>query len=509
MPGLSPPPKAARRAPWPLPARWGDRPGSIEWRLLGGATILFAGFGFVLFLAIRQNALAAAEEAFDRVLGAAALSIADTVEFENGAVTVDIPYSAFAILGTSRLNRVFYRVVAPDGAIVTGSPVLGLEIPHASGPELRLANSALQNEPVRIAAVGRFRSDANSGQAGWIDVMVGETHEARIELARQLMLNAIAPLVILAVLAFGMIWFSIRKAFAPLRALESSLRRRDRTDLSPISAHVPKEISTLVQTLNLFMGRLESTLEGLRRVTADAAHQLRTPLTALRMQAEVALDEPNPDTLRHRVTRIHANAVNASVLANKLLADATLLHNLRARQSEIVDLGTSLSDVIARLRVEGRFADRLEELQIDAPAAPILIDAEPTSLGEMLRNIIENALIHGAGATRIVLRRDTGNALLTVADRGPGIPAHLRAAVFDRFTRGTDAVPGSGLGLAIARDVVEALDGRITLSTPAQGGVQVDISLPLAAPAPDAASGSPVPPPASPRPRRTGQEAAP
>lgn len=475
MPRVSP-----RRVPWSRSARWRWPPGSIEWNLLGGATLLFAGFGFVLFLAIRQNALAAAEEAFDRVLGAAALSIADTVEFENGAVTVDIPYSAFAILGTSRLNRVFYRVVAPDGSIVTGSPVLGLEIPHASGPELRLANSALQSEPVRIAAVGRFRSDANSGQAGWIDVMVGETHEARIELARQLMLNAVAPLVILAVLAFGMIWFSIRKAFAPLRALESSLRRRNRTDLSPISARVPKEIRTLVQTLNLFMGRLESTLEGLRRVTADAAHQLRTPLTALRMQAEVALDEQNPDTLRHRVTRIHANAVNASVLANKLLADATLLHNLRARQSEIVDLGATVAGVVARLRVEGRHAARLAELHTQTPATPVLIDAEPTSLGEMLRNVVENALVHGAGATQIDLRRDGRQAVLSVTDRGPGIPAHLHAAVFDRFTRATDAVPGSGLGLAIARDVVEALDGQITLCTPARGGVRVDIRLPLA-----------------------------
>ncbi|MDD7973693.1 sensor histidine kinase N-terminal domain-containing protein [Roseinatronobacter alkalisoli] len=93
----------------------------------------------MLFLIIRQNAIEAAEEAFDRVLGAAALSIADTVQYENGNVIVDIPYSSFAILGMSRLNRVFYRVVAPNGEIITGSPILGLEIPHATGPELRVA----------------------------------------------------------------------------------------------------------------------------------------------------------------------------------------------------------------------------------------------------------------------------------------------------------------------------------------------------------------------------------
>mgnify|MGYP000645419082 CR=1 FL=1 len=469
-----------RRLAGQLVAPW-RAPGSIEWRLLGGAMLLLAGFGFVLFLAIRQNAQEAADEAFDRVLGAAALAIADTVEFENGAVTVDIPYSAFAILGTSRLNRVFYRVVAPDGSVVTGSPVLGLEIAHATGPELRLANSTFQNETVRIAAVGRFRSDATSGQAGWIDVMVGETREARIQLARELMLSAIAPLVILAVLAFGMIWFSIRKAFAPLHSLEDSLRRRTRSDLSPIAARVPREIRTLVQTLNTFMTRLDSTLEGLRRVTADAAHQLRTPLTALRMQAEIALDEDNPETLRHRLNRIHANAVNASILANKLLADATLLHNLKARQSEVLDLGDALCGVIARLRVEGRFSERLEALQTDLPARPVPVDAEPTSLGEMLRNVIENALIHGAGETLVTLRREGARAVLTVRDRGPGIPEHLRDAVFERFSRATDSVPGSGLGLAIARDVVEALEGTITLQAAAGGGTEVVIVLPLVA----------------------------
>lgn len=469
-----------QRLGWRFPARR-TGPGSIEWRLLGGATVLFAGLGFVLFLAIRQNALEAAEEAFDRVLGAAALAIADTVEFENGAVTVDLPYSAFAILGTSRLNRVFYRVVAPDGTLVTGSPVLGLEIPHAAGPELRLANSTFQNEPVRIAAVGRFRSDAASGQAGWIDVMVGETHEARTQLARQLILNGLAPLVILALLAFGMIWFSIRRAFAPLRALEESLRRRTRSDLSPIAAKVPGEIRTLVRTLNLFMGRLDSTLEGLRRVTADAAHQLRTPLTALRMQAEIALDEDSPEHLRHRLTRIHANAVNASVLANKLLADATMLHNLKGRQSEIVDLAAAIHAAMERLRVEGRHTARLDAVRTDLVGGPTLIDAEPTSLGEMLRNIIENALIHGAGATLISLRSSGGQAVLAVRDHGPGIPEHLHEAVFERFSRATESVPGSGLGLAIARDVVEALDGRISLTNAPGGGTRVEVALPLAA----------------------------
>lgn len=453
---------------------------SLEWQLLGGASLLFACLGFMLFLAIRQNAIEAAEEAFDRVLGAAALSIADTVQYESGNVIVDIPYSAFAILGMSRLNRVFYRVVAPDGEIVTGSPILGLEIPHATGPELRVTTSTIRGEAVRIAAVGRFRSDAHSGQSGWVDVMVGETQEARTELARQLTFNAIGPLVLLAVLAFGMIWYSIRRAFQPLRALESSLRARARTDLSPIEANVPREIGTLVTTLNLFMERLDSTLEGLRRVTADAAHQLRTPLMAMRAQTEIALDETAPPKVRHRLERIHANAVSASVLANKLLADATLLHNLKAKHTERIDLRDTLKATITRIKAEDRFVRHAYTIKCDFPEASVLIEAEPTSLTEMLTNLVENALIHGQGEVRLVLKNVDQRAVLTINDQGPGIPLAERDLVFQRFFRGNKRAPGSGLGLSIAKDVVTAMHGDIRLDTGPDGrGLSVVISLPI------------------------------
>src|SRR5690606_28700531 len=100
----------------------------------------------------------AADEAFDRVLSAAVLSIADTIEIQDGTVAVDIPYAAFAILGTSKLNRIFYKIVAPDGMVVTGSPLLGLDLEPPSGPEMRLLDSTYRGSPVRIASVGRYHA---------------------------------------------------------------------------------------------------------------------------------------------------------------------------------------------------------------------------------------------------------------------------------------------------------------------------------------------------------------
>jgi two-component system sensor histidine kinase TctE len=453
---------------------------SIERRILVSTALLFAVLGGILFLAIRQNSNDAADEAFDRVLGAAALAIADTLEFENGSVTVDIPYAAFAILGTSRLNRIFYRVMSPDDATVTGTPILGLEIPPASGPELRLFDSTMQDEPVRIAAIGRYRSDATTGEAGWIGVFVAETREARQELATKLAFNAALPAVSIALLAFALIWFGIRRVFSPLRTLEIGLRLRTPADLSPITARVPREINALVETLNALFARLDSTLEGLQRVTADAAHQLRTPLTALRAQAEMALEETDAAEIERRLRRISFNAVNASVLANQLLTDATMLHHLKAGRVERLDLRAQARVAVSQLNSEGRFADRTDFLELELPADPVEVLAEPISLVEMIRNLLENACIHGRGTIVLALRCEDGQALLSVCDQGPGIPAEKREAVFERFVRNTRDVPGSGLGLAIVKDVVIASGGDVVLDEALEGGLCARIRLPLA-----------------------------
>lgn len=444
------------------------------------AAALFTVVGYFLYLVITENASRASDEAFDRVLGAAALSIADTVAYESGSVTVDIPYSAFAILGTSRLNRIFYRVVGPDGTVITGSPVLGLEIAPASGPELRLADSIMQGEAVRVAAIGRYRSDATTGEAGWIDVLVAETREARDQLAGQLAVNAALPAVAIALCAFLLIWIGIRFAFSPLRSVERSLRNRSPADLTPISGAVPREVEALVITLNEFMGRLGSTLDGLRRVTSDAAHQLRTPLAALRGQAEVALEETDAAQLHLRLSRIHENAVHASLVANQWLTDATLLHNIKSRQTEPVDLRGLVRAALDRIEAEGRFRNQALGLDLELGNTPVIVSAEPVSLIEMIRNLAENAFLYAPGPTLLRLDQNEGTARLAIIDTGPGIPRERRDAVFARFERNTDRVPGSGLGLSIARDVVEALGGTIALSDTPDGGLTVEVNLPLA-----------------------------
>lgn len=453
---------------------------SIERRLLITTACLFLVIGSVLALSVGVYARRAADEAFDRVLAASALSIADTVGIEEGAVTVDIPYSAFAILGTSRLNRVFYRITAPDGSLVTGSPILALNIEAAQDEKLHLHNSVYRGDPVRIASVQRYRADTATGSGGWVGIMVAETREARQELAGQLTVNGILPAVAIALVSCGLILVSVRSAFSPLRLIESNLRARRPSDLSRIDQKVPIEVSALVSALNEFMDRLGSVLDGIKRVTADAAHQLRTPLAAIQAQAEVGLEEAQDPQMRYRLSRIHHNAREAGLLATMLLSDATTMHRLETQERVIVDFGQTIVDALQLLRAESTFASLVQSLVLVIQEDPVLVVAEAVVLREMVRNVIENAFIHAPGPTLVELAVLEGRAVLKVMDRGPGIPDDAKHKVFQRFARAHARQPGTGLGLAIAKDITVAFGGVISVADREGGGLAVEVVLPVA-----------------------------
>ncbi len=454
---------------------------SIERRLLISTVCLFLVIGSVLALTVRAYARRAADEAFDRVLTASALAIADTVGIEEGEVTVDIPYSAFAILGTSRLNRVFYKVTAPDGSLVTGSPILGLDIPAVRDRALHLYDALYRENPVRIASVQRYRADTVTGAGGWIGVMVAETREARQELAGELTVKGMLPAVAIALLSGGLILVSVRSAFSPLRLIESNLRARRPSDLSRIDKEVPVEVSALVSALNEFMDRLGSVLDGVKRVTADAAHQLRTPLAAIQAQAEVGLDEAEDPHLKRRLSRIYHNAREAGLLANMLLSDATTMHRLETQEREIIDFRKAAEDALQMLKAESAYANLMQLLVLNIQESPVLIVAEHVACREMVRNIVENAFIHAPGPTCVQLSIRQGQALLQVMDRGPGIPDISKSKVFQRFARAHERHPGTGLGLAIAKDVAVAFGGAISIADRAGGGLVVEVALPIVA----------------------------
>ncbi|MBK3776953.1 extracellular solute-binding protein [Azospirillum brasilense] len=454
-------------------------------RLLGVLAVLTAG----LFLFVSAYAQRAADAAFDRLLMASALSISDTVRVEDGRFSVDLPYSSLGILAQARRDRVFYRITAPDGELVTGYhdlPVAPAKaaVAGAAGSDstTRFENASFRGMPVRVAVLKRFATQPDLG--GWVTIAVAQTREERGALARDILANAFLPIAFTVVAAGGLIWFGVRQALVPLGSLERMIRERQPHDFSPIAMPPPQEVSQLVQAINQLMARLKANLDTMQTFLADAAHQIRTPLASLRLQAELAIDEDDPDALHRIAQRVHRNAVEASQLTSQLLNHAMVIHRSEALKPEDVDLGALLEQVFQRARaVAGDTAIRLD---IDRAAESATVPGDAISLREALTNLLDNAVKYAGPSGPIDLSltpRPAGRGLrVEIADRGPGVPDAEKRRVLERFGRGSSAagVAGSGLGLAIVTSVVEAHGADLALLDRPGGGLIARIDFPAA-----------------------------
>ncbi|MHA6298007.1 sensor histidine kinase [Devosia sp. CAU 1758] len=447
---------------------------SIRRRIFALAMALLVLASVVLIVFIRDYAERASDRAFDRLLAASALTIAGAVQVENEAVVVEIPFAAFAMF--SGQDRVFYAVEDPDARTVTGYEDLAGQMDETASAEPRFADVVYRGEVVRVASVGRLISTPSD--TGWVTIHVAETQNQREALSNEILSNAVLPVIALTILAVGLVWFGISRMFAPLTELEHELRARAPDDLSPVTVPVPVEVDHLVSALNGFMGRLRNAMGRVSGLVAEAAHEVRTPLASLRAQAEVAMDEQDPDALRQRVGRIHTGAVQASQLVSQLLMEATISHRMENREIETTTLAAVIEDV--RQRLDPDQAQRLQiDLSSEAGNAPLRGDR--VALREMMRNVVDNALVYSEGMVDIAGHAEKGSLVMEISDRGPGIEETEKASVLERFKRGkaSGGKTGSGLGLSIVARVAEAHRGKLRLLDRPGGGLTVSITLPL------------------------------
>ncbi|SAI21088.1 bifunctional protein two-component system sensor protein and solute-binding protein [Bordetella ansorpii] len=452
---------------------------SIRRRLLAVLLAVFAlGVGS-LYLMVRGYAQQTADTTYDQILRASALSMSDSIQLVGEEWRMDMPYAALALLAQAPRDRVFYRVQASDGTLISGYPDLPAP-PSTSNDSAQLFEATYQGEPVRFAWMARRIAGPGGTQSAVIQV--GQTRLARDTLSEHMLWRGTLALALFTVAALALAYWGLRRSLAPIQRIERELAARGASDLQPISAPVPEELATLVHTLDGFMGRLAENLDTLRLFIAEAAHQLRTPMAALHAQMEVALDEEDPVQQRRSLLAVLRNAEKLSRLVNQLLSDASVIHRSSLRQFEPVDLAELLRQAAydSTPQADPEPDVRLALPREDEPARAL---ADSLMLREAFKNLIDNALRHGAapdGHIDVRLQREGDAWRITVSDQGPGIPPAVANTAFERFVRGPNPRgAGAGLGLAIVRRVVDSHHGSLCLSNRPGGGLDAVVVLPV------------------------------
>jgi signal transduction histidine kinase len=286
------------------------------------------------------------------------------------------------------------------------------------------------------------------------------------------------PLLFLTPLAALVLWWLAARTLAPLERLAGEVRRRDLRSLAPLATtDLPDEVAPLARALNALLARLQGALDAQRAFVADAAHELRSPLTALKLQLELLRRAGDPAETEAARAALAEGIGRASRLVEQLLALARAEPDAAASR-ERVDLaevaGQAVADTLAFANSRG------VALELSAPA-PAFVMGDAFALGLLVRNLTDNAVRYGPRASSVVVRVgvESATVLLQVDDAGPGIAEAERERVFDRFYRGgAQAEQGAGLGLPIVRGVANAHRATVELGVAPAGGLRVSVRLP-------------------------------
>jgi signal transduction histidine kinase len=312
-------------------------------------------------------------------------------------------------------------------------------------------------------------------------IQVAQPALIRQRLAANAALRSVLPLLLLAPVIALVGWWLASFTLQPLRAVAAGVRERDAGSLAPLPTDgLPDEVAPLVSALNSLLQRLAVSLDTQRAFVADAAHELRSPLTALKLQVQL-LQRTNDDATRAEATTTLAAGIDrAARLVEQLLALARSEPGAPATAPQALDLSELVREAVADTVPQARARGTEFELFADTP---VPLSGDKAALGALARNLADNAVRYAPPGSRVELRvtLEAGQPTLQVDDAGPGIPPAERERVFDRFyRRGNNDEAGSGLGLAIVRSVAAQHGAQVTLGDSALGGLCVRVRFPLA-----------------------------
>ncbi|WP_347556838.1 sensor histidine kinase N-terminal domain-containing protein [Robbsia sp. KACC 23696] len=497
-------------------------------RLAGPLSILALASGtFAYWLAWQYTA-----HVVDRSLVDLANAVAQQIRISGDDATRTVPPLAEAMF-SDPVDQLVYRI-RRDGTELAGNadlPSVGAGIVHIHNATV--FDARFLGTDVRIAQVIVAQPDGHSAV-----VEVGQRIERRLRLAAEFLIAIMTPLLLLLFAGWLIVWRVVNQQLLPLTVLADTLNRQTHMSLEPVDeTDVPVEIRPLTSALNALLERLGQALDAQRKFIADAAHQLRTPLTAVKLHADQAGTAKDPERIKQAIVEVRASADRAVRLSNQLLSLARADPNEQIARFVDIDAGALAFETGAEwvpraldkgidlgIQLPGEpepslaeldhaldddaIAGRADGIGSEPPHEPMMIRGNPVLLREIVANLIDNALKYvpphrprGGRVTVSVVatmkrlpiptpyptttptlgpRRPCVD--LIVEDNGPGVQQAMQGELFERFFRGdahAGQEGGAGLGLAIVRDIVRLHGGSVRYEDATGGGSRFIVSLPL------------------------------
>ena len=409
-------------------------------------------------------ALIPAKQEIDHQLGDIAIAIAGFLRVNGNSVRFDMNPETEHLLRTDQLDKEFFLVLDPAGKVIAGDAVLNIPEAKIQAGESRYVDRKIAGRAIRMLVYG-VPCGSNTCQ-----VRIAETLVKRERLHLQALIATLLSILVLGLSTVGVMLMAVRHGLRPLQDIRAQLADRSLDDLRSLDVpKVPGEVQPLVNGLNQLFARLDKASKAQQSFLADAAHQLRTSLSVLQTESELALLEPHPQSLHTTLQRLHRSASRTAKLANQLLTIARADSSIR-KQSDFGLL--NLKDIAswaANERSHLAFVAGVD-LGFELETAPV--NGQALLLQELLSNLIHNAIEHAGKDAQVTIRTYVENhtPILEVEDDGPGIMEEERQKVLQRFSRGSHAKgSGSGLGLAIVNEIARIHSAAVRLTTPDKG----------------------------------------
>ena len=429
---------------------------------------------------------------FDRSLENSVQAISQQIKTVGDQISLTLPMSARQILRADENDTIYFQVIGPRGELIAGDKDLSLP---ADGDPLQVGtityrDSRIAGNEVRVAATLVILSTSTGPSP--VMVQVAETLEKRSQLANEIIKGVILPQFIILPIVVVLVWFGLSRGLAPLNALQNRIRNRLVDDTSPIEERAaPQEIMPLISSFNDVLYQLEDSVQSQKRFIADAAHQLKTPLAGLRMQAELAQRENSPEELQRSLEQIADSSTRATRLVQQLLSLARMENTNKLSEKILIDLSQSAAD--ATKNWLSAAWEKNIDLGYQSNQQSYKMYGNPVMLKELFNNLLDNAIKYtpNNGTVTVDVRHanQAGLLIVEVKDTGPGIPPEERQRVLERFYRvlGSD-IEGSGLGLAIVKEIATQHGGKLEIleniyqESPLKYGTCMRVYLPVGTP---------------------------